>query len=559
MTFLPIVNRELRVASRRWSTYWLRSGAALAVILAGTWLFLMMRDESPRIIAMTLFCIMTGSAVLSALLSGIRATADSLSEEKREGTLGLLFLTDLRGYDVVIGKLVASSVNSFYAVVAAVPMLAIPLLMGGITLGEFGRMALLTLNTLFFSLSLGMCISAVNHSAQKARGLTLLLVLLLAAGLPAAGGVLAAWGKTSPKAVWLFLLPSPGFTYYLALDSGYSRAQNAFWGSLGLLHGLGWVTLALACGLAPRAWQDRPADARRLRWRERWQGWAYGNLQERIGFRRRLLAENAFLWLAARVRLRPATVWVTLFLSACVWVWGLAKFRRNWLDAGVYVTTALFLNFVLRCWVAVESGRQLAEERKAGTLELLLSTPLPIRDILRGQWLALRRQFLGPILIVLAAEVAFLFGSLTAAADPDERLAWACVWTAGMFMLVADVGALYWVGMWQGLTARNPSRATSASLARIFLCPWVAYGLILLILVLANLGRREPDPSWRFFVGLWFILGLVTDLGFALHARHKLLTEFRIAAQERFAQRVSFWRRVARGLQPGPPPAAAVK
>ena len=31
-------------------------------------------------------------------------TADCLSEEKREGTLGLLFLTDLRGYDIVVSS-----------------------------------------------------------------------------------------------------------------------------------------------------------------------------------------------------------------------------------------------------------------------------------------------------------------------------------------------------------------------------------------------------------------------------------------------------------------------
>ena len=38
----------------------------------------------------------------SRSLCAMRNTADSLSAEKREGTLGLLFLTDLRGYDVVL-------------------------------------------------------------------------------------------------------------------------------------------------------------------------------------------------------------------------------------------------------------------------------------------------------------------------------------------------------------------------------------------------------------------------------------------------------------------------
>ena len=41
-------------------------------------------------------------------------------------------------------------------------------------------------------------------------------------------------------------------------------------------------------------------------------------------------------------------------------------------------------------------GRQFAEDRHSGALELVVSTPLGVKEILRGQWLALRRQFLGP-------------------------------------------------------------------------------------------------------------------------------------------------------------------
>src|ERR1017187_4690921 len=45
MTFLPIVARELRIAARRLSTYRVRSGAALVLILIGTWLFLIKQHE----------------------------------------------------------------------------------------------------------------------------------------------------------------------------------------------------------------------------------------------------------------------------------------------------------------------------------------------------------------------------------------------------------------------------------------------------------------------------------------------------------------------------------
>src|SRR6266850_7425880 len=133
MTFLPIFARELRVASRRRITYWIRTGAALAVMIIGTWLFLMMQNEPTQTVAQVLFGVLTSCATLSAFLSGLRDTADCLSGEKREGTLGLLFLTDLRGYDVVIGKMISHSVQAFYGLLAAFPVLALTLLAGGVS------------------------------------------------------------------------------------------------------------------------------------------------------------------------------------------------------------------------------------------------------------------------------------------------------------------------------------------------------------------------------------------------------------------------------------------
>src|SRR2546428_8795463 len=152
MTFLPIVARELRVASRKRATYWVRTISALAVVLLGTFFFLLMQREqsTPHEIAQVLFGLLTGSAVLYSLFSGVGSTADCLSEEKREGTFGLLFLTDLKGYDVVLGKLAASSLNGIYGMMAAVPMLAIPPFMGGVSPGGVWRIALVAFQTPFF-------------------------------------------------------------------------------------------------------------------------------------------------------------------------------------------------------------------------------------------------------------------------------------------------------------------------------------------------------------------------------------------------------------------------
>jgi hypothetical protein len=311
-------------------------------------------------------------------------------------------------------------------------------------------------------------------------------------------------------------------------------------------HGLAWFCLILACLVVPRAWQDRPGNTQIFRWRERWQLWSYGGLAGRTAFRRRLLDSNAFFWLASRVRFKPAIVWAFFGLLGCGWIWGLAKFRRDWLNEGMYLTTALLINLTLRCWFAGEATRPLAEERKAGTLELLLSTPLSIQEIMSGQRRALMRQFLGPVITALLVECIFLFAILRDNFAPGERTFTTSLWVAGMIMLVADLVALYWIGMWQGLTAKNPARAASGTLSRVLIVPWLLIALVMLLVALASMGGvREPDPWWKFFLGLWFVLGLLVDFGFSAYACHKLVTEFRLAAQQRYESRRGFWKRFA--------------
>src|SRR5204862_7296570 len=188
MTFLPIVDRELRVTARRRSIYRVRLAVALTAMVVAGFILLVNLGAPQHQLGRHVFVGLSVLCMIYCLFSGRISTADCLSSEKREGTLGLLFLTDLRGYDVVIGKMAANSINAFYGILAVLPIFGVPLLMGGITLGEFGRMALLAVNALFFSLSLGICMSAFSRSGRKSATMTFLLLLLIAGVLPAIGG-----------------------------------------------------------------------------------------------------------------------------------------------------------------------------------------------------------------------------------------------------------------------------------------------------------------------------------------------------------------------------------
>src|SRR6185436_357728 len=185
MTFLPIAERELRVAARRPLTFWIRWAAALGCILLWSFLGLANHRLSNAELSKLIFTAFGVVAFGVALLCGVFLTADCLSEEKREGTLGLLFLTDLKGFDVVAGKLAATSLHVIYALLAIFPIMAIPLLMGGVTPGEFWRLLLVILITLFWSLGIGMLSSALHREARHAMAATLFAIAAWTGLLPA--------------------------------------------------------------------------------------------------------------------------------------------------------------------------------------------------------------------------------------------------------------------------------------------------------------------------------------------------------------------------------------
>jgi hypothetical protein len=531
MTALPIVERELRAAARRRGTYWMRLAIALLAIFIGAGSFVFTVGLPAALAGQRIFEWLSGLLLFYCLVYGRRATADCLSQEKREGTLGLLFLTDLKGYDVVLGKLAATSLSGFYGLLAVFPVLAIPLLMGGVASGEFWRMVLVLADTFLLSLAIGLFGSALSRTLRGAMAANLLLLLLLLAGPPACAAALGYFLPGRPFVRELFF-SCPVYPFALCADVRYRTAPDQFWWSVGVIHGLTWLLVWLAGAVVPRSWQDQPARTAKTGWRELWHRWSFGAAVKQGAFRKRLLDVNAFYWLAARARLKPIHVGTFLLCMAAWWLLGWMSAGALWLDLSITVLTALLLNSTLKVWVAIEAGQQLAEAQRTGAFELLLSAPLTVRDILRGQLLALRRQFLGPLLAVIAIELIFLW-TLHRRSQNAEVLT---TYAAGILMLVVDVVALSWVGMRMALTAKSHNHATLGTVVCVLLLPWGAFGAVVGV---ANLWSelvldKEWSPGWKVYLGLWFGLGLGSDLLFGAGAAWQLLTRFRRLALRRF-------------------------
>jgi ABC-type transport system involved in cytochrome c biogenesis permease component len=542
MTFLPIVGRELRVAARRRGTYWTRFYAALVTIVVSAAICGFMRESPPAELGPALFAPLAVMLFVFCLFAGMWNTADCVSEEKREGTLGLLFLTDLKGYDVVLGKLFANSVNSIYAATAIFPVLGLPLVLGGVAPIAFLLIGLVLANTLLFSLTAGIFVSSISKDTRRATAGTILLILFVVGGLPAIGyfAVEYLWKKPALPDYSLFLLASPGYTFRLAISaSTTSKVSPWFWQSLVATNILSWLFLALSCFIVPRCWQDRPQGPAGRSWRERWQSWKYGDATERKNLRAGLLDVNPFLWLAGRDRMKSFLVWAFVVLVAGFWLWGYFESPDMTPDPMVGIFTATILHTGLKIWLASEACRHFVDHRRSGGLELLLSTPLSVGEILRGNLLALQRQFSGPILTVLVADLLLLILGLNKeTGDPDRRQI-TLTFIAGMFMLVLDGYAIAWLGMWFGISARNFNRSWAATLSRILLMPWTVYLGGFLTVVTLRLGSGFNPPTEN-MLAWWFGISLIIDVFYIAWSKRKLNQEFRtIAAQSNAPERTT--------------------
>src|SRR5436190_22936339 len=113
MNSWPILQRELLTSARDWRTSYGRIYAPAVMLLFLGWLLWMFRGvPSVGMPGDFIFRFNAYIAFGVSIFGGALRTSDSLSREKREETLVLLFLTDLKGLDVVLGKLFGASVKA---------------------------------------------------------------------------------------------------------------------------------------------------------------------------------------------------------------------------------------------------------------------------------------------------------------------------------------------------------------------------------------------------------------------------------------------------------------
>ncbi|MCC6234532.1 MAG: ABC transporter permease subunit, partial [Verrucomicrobiales bacterium] len=243
VTLLPVVRREMRVAARRRTTFLVRFvGAVSAVLLGGAFLLPAAIPGVAGASGRLLLQILGTLALILTLVAGPLLTADCISRERREGTLGFLFLTDLNGLDVVAGKFAALALVPIHGLLAALPVAALTLCLGGVTAAEFWAVQLVLFNTLFLSLAIGIWVSSLVSDDRQALGTALALVAAVTLVPGVAGATIQA---LLPHSEWtLVRIAGPAGILETAFDSGTRTGSSYFLFGLLFQHGLAWCFLA---------------------------------------------------------------------------------------------------------------------------------------------------------------------------------------------------------------------------------------------------------------------------------------------------------------------------
>jgi ABC-type transport system involved in multi-copper enzyme maturation permease subunit len=447
-------------------------------------------------------------AMVMVLLAAPAATAGAICLDKARGTLLHVMVTDLSDTEIVLGKLAARLVPVLGLLASSLPVLALLTLMGGIdpvaVLGSF----LVLVGVAFLG-----CALALTFSVWARRPYEVLLATYLvwiAWFLLVPGAAFVSWhlgyGSRPPVAV----LRSNLYMLTVGANDPSDPTSPGFGEQVLFLVA---ATLVSAGLLALAVLRLRPVIIGQ---------WSRGERPERgrgsVSARPRGAARlgptldgNPVLWREWH-RNRPSrwarVVWTAFgVLAVGLSVYSLSRFWTS--SSGSRDFPAVvngFLASIGLLLLSLTSATSLSEERRRGSLDVLLASPLSSREILWGKWWGAFRSVVvlaflpTAVSAVLALWSWRLVGPLLVlglflaygAAITSLRLALA-TWIANTTrVLVLSVTAV--VGMTIGplpIVAILFPRAGQAGLCIAMVSPWMGVGYFS-----AVIAGNEPSALW---------------------------------------------------------------
>jgi ABC-type transport system involved in multi-copper enzyme maturation permease subunit len=493
MTILPVIARELRASARQPFTYYLRVLGVAALLLASL-LFGLHFGFEPAL-GRQLFAALHGTLFGAIWLLVPMLTADCISRERREGTLGLLFLTPLTGTDIVVAKGLVHGLRAMTLWLAVLPVLTVPFLMGGVSWRQAAMSVMVNANAMCWALAAGLLASAWSKAWLRAllgaAVLACYFLLLLCAG---AGWLLLhavsasrpgqfpiSWDQSAAAGIFVLVNISEDWSRFFRWGS----LSQMFWalGQTTLVSFLMLVVAVLVAGAKTRrSWQEEPPSRRQV-WVQRtfctpvlWLGFFHR-------WMRRRLERNPIGWLEQRTWSGRLVTWGWLAVLVSIYS-AVFTDRQFFVNANGLQETMAWL---LAASMAMSAAGSFRRERDTGVLELLLVSPLGENQIISGRLGGLWSQFLpaaGLLLSVWAYCSTFLSNGATVG--------------MGLFFLAAFLTVPVF-GLYFSLLCRNFIIAFLATLAVGLLLPLVLpQALRALWWTVFNPGEVfswEPRPS----------------------------------------------------------------
>jgi ABC-type transport system involved in multi-copper enzyme maturation permease subunit len=340
-------------------------------------------------------------------------TADCLSRERREGTLGLLFLTPLKGTDIVVAKVLAQGLRAITLGLAVLPVLTIPFLLGGVSWTDAALSVMVNFNAMCWALAAGLLASAWNKAWLRALLWAAILAVAFFLILTTGGGwiLLHTLSAMRPGQFEMSLDRVLDLGFGLLVNFG-DWAGNTRWvwastlvwvlGQTTFFSLLVLVAAVLAAGAKTRrCWQEEPPSRRQV-WLRRTFCTPVLWLSFFRWWMRRKLERNPIGWLEQRTWSGRLVTWgwfaVMISIYSAVltdqqWYYYYSHDANHWQEIMAWLLTGS---------MALSAAASFRRERETGVLELLLVSPLSERRIISGRLRGLWGQFLPAFGLLLA-------------------------------------------------------------------------------------------------------------------------------------------------------------
>jgi ABC-type transport system involved in multi-copper enzyme maturation permease subunit len=254
----PVFTREITTSPRGWRQYVMRAiyvGALFGLVITA-WLILLGSQNVRSLgdlarFGSAVFALLAPLQLAMAIAFAALLTTAAVAQEKDRKTLDLLLLTRMTNSELVLGKWLASSLSVFVLIAAAVPLLMLLALLGGVSYGQIFRVVGVTFASAILAGSLGSTIALWRERTFQSLALTaLLLVMWLIAGETIASGQLGRGWLGMSAEQWATAL-SPLRAILVAIQPLQEVTPRLAWcgGVVNL-----FMLLALAAAVALNLW-----------------------------------------------------------------------------------------------------------------------------------------------------------------------------------------------------------------------------------------------------------------------------------------------------------------